>query len=317
MPRRMRWRTWCLSLCQARAAKAAHPPCAGQGNSLSPPFPGGKKTKGSQASAEGCIGRQCVPSARLCHRVRMCMRVPNVLMQRQGHVCHPRGSRTAASSVAAQQCSRTLSTRHITVVLVGRATLELRNEMDEATAMWVSWFPDEGVRSILLYTVSERVLLQVRKECLVLETPSDRGTYARLLPKAGLDGSNKRTARVHELTLSKAGFRLILHDEADRVDWEYLKAESNAQRSPHLGVCTWHGRDAGGGLQSHANHYQNCCPTRVHRPRRAHRCASQDCACYQRLHAASSSGCRPLRTNPSWLPQARAWALPLRHACLP
>ena len=53
------------------------------------------------------------------------------------------------------------------------------------------------------------------------------GSYARLLPKAGLDGSNKRTARVHELTLSKAGLRLILHDEADRVDWEYLKAESN------------------------------------------------------------------------------------------
>lgn len=123
---------------------------------------------------------------------------------------------------------------------VRRATLEMREEMEEAEGMWASWFPDEDVCNLLLYTVAERMLLQVRKECFVLETPSDRGksallkclemlagTYARLLPKAGLDGSNKRTARVHELTLSKAGLRMILHDEADRVDWEYLKAESN------------------------------------------------------------------------------------------
>lgn len=118
--------------------------------------------------------------------------------------------------------------------------LELRADMEEADAMWEEWFPEEGVRNFLMYTVAERMLVQVRKECIVLETPSDRGksalltcllmlagSYARLLPKAALDGSNKRSARVHELTLSKSGVRVILHDEADRVDWEYLKAESN------------------------------------------------------------------------------------------
>jgi hypothetical protein len=119
-------------------------------------------------------------------------------------------------------------------------TKELREDMEEADRLWEEWFPEEGVRAFLLYTIAERMLCEVRKECFVLETPSDRGksalllcltalagTYARLLPKAGLDGSNKRTARVTELTHSKLGVRMILHDEADRVDWEYLKAESN------------------------------------------------------------------------------------------
>jgi hypothetical protein len=123
---------------------------------------------------------------------------------------------------------------------ISSSVLELRTDMEEADKMWEEWFPDEKIRDFLMYTVAERMLLQVRKECFVFETPSDRGksallmcllmlagSYARLLPKAGLDGSNKRTARVHELTLSKSGVRLILHDEADRVDWEYLKAESN------------------------------------------------------------------------------------------
>jgi len=107
-------------------------------------------------------------------------------------------------------------------------------------AMWAEWFPDKDVRDFLLYSIAERLLLAVRKECHVYEAPSDRGksallrcvsmlagSYARVVPKSGLDGSNRRTARVHELTLSKAGVRFILHDEADRIDWEYLKAESN------------------------------------------------------------------------------------------
>jgi hypothetical protein len=94
------------------------------------------------------------------------------------------------------------------------SVLELRTDMEEADKMWEEWFPDEKVRDFLMYTVAERMLLQVRKECFVFETPSDRGksallmcllmlagSYTRLLPKAGLDGSNKRTARVHELTL--------------------------------------------------------------------------------------------------------------------
>jgi hypothetical protein len=45
--------------------------------------------------------------------------------------------------------------------------LELRTDMEEADKMWEEWFPDEKVRDFLMYTVAERMLLQVRKECFV------------------------------------------------------------------------------------------------------------------------------------------------------
>ena len=122
----------------------------------------------------------------------------------------------------------------------GGGTGELAADLDEAQEMLSEWFPDDGKRQFVLHGLGERLLLAVRKRCYVLETPSDRGktaflycllaamgSYARRLPNAGLDGSNKRTARVHELMFSKNGVRFICHDEADRIDWEYLKAESN------------------------------------------------------------------------------------------
>jgi len=100
-----------------------------------------------------------------------------------------------------------------------------------------------------LCSIAERLLLRVRKEAHVFEAISDRGkttlmtlllatlgTYARRMPNSAVSGENKRMAPTKELTLSRAGVRFLMHDEVDRVDWEFLKQQSNAAPAEEWGV---------------------------------------------------------------------------------
>lgn len=115
-------------------------------------------------------------------------------------------------------------------------------EVVEARAMMEGWMGERT--DFWLVSLAERLLLIVRKEAYVFETPSDRGkstllavlemamgTYARRMPNAAVSGANKRMAPVAETTLSRAGVRFMLHDEVDVVDWLYLKEQSNATQS--------------------------------------------------------------------------------------
>lgn len=120
-------------------------------------------------------------------------------------------------------------------------------EVAEARAAVAEWLGEHA--DFFLVSIAERLLLRVRKEAHVFEACSDRGktalltwllaalgTYARRMPNNALEGENRRTAPIAEMTLSRAGVRFLLHDEADRVDWEYLKQQSNAAAGEEWGA---------------------------------------------------------------------------------
>jgi len=121
------------------------------------------------------------------------------------------------------------------------ASLGTNPEVIDARALLGEWFSLQTDRlDFFLCSMAERLLLRVRKEAHVIEVASDVGktallmlidaacgTYARVVPNDSISGTNRRTARIHEATLSKAGIRFILHDEVNSVDWEFLKTQSN------------------------------------------------------------------------------------------
>ena len=120
-------------------------------------------------------------------------------------------------------------------------------QVREAREMMETWMGENT--EFFLMSIAERLFSCVRKEAHVFETPSDRGktalidvlrmglgTYARRLPNDALSGSNKRMAPIHEATLSRQGVRFILHDEADTIDWNYLKSQSNGAAAEEWGV---------------------------------------------------------------------------------
>jgi len=121
------------------------------------------------------------------------------------------------------------------------------DQVTEARDMMQAWMGENT--HFFLMSIAERLFSCVRKEAHVFETPSDRGktalldvllmglgTYARRLPNDALSGSNKRMAPIHEATLSRQGVRFILHDEADTIDWNYLKSQSNGAAAEEWGV---------------------------------------------------------------------------------
>ena len=137
--------------------------------------------------------------------------------------------------------------KDVTPSPTGGFTGDVEEQVEEARAMMVAWMGANA--DFFLVSIAERLFSTVRKEAHVFETPSDRGktalldvlvmglgTYARRLPNDALSGSNKRTAPIHEATLSRQGVRFILHDEADTVDWNYLKTQSNAAAAEEWGV---------------------------------------------------------------------------------
>jgi len=119
--------------------------------------------------------------------------------------------------------------------------VDVRDMMED----WVGELVD-----FLFVSLAERLFLcQPRKEAHIFEVCSDRGkstmidviemamgSYARRLPNAAVSGDNMRTVRVAEATLSRAGVRFMLHDEVDKVDWLYLKEQSNGTQSEEYDV---------------------------------------------------------------------------------
>lgn len=124
---------------------------------------------------------------------------------------------------------------------------EVGREVQEVRDMMEAWMGENT--DFFLVCIAERLFCFVRKEAHVFETPSDRGktalldvllmglgSYARRLPNEAVTGANKRTAPIHEATLSRSGVRFILHDEVDTIDWLYLKSQSNAAEAMEWGI---------------------------------------------------------------------------------
>ena len=118
-------------------------------------------------------------------------------------------------------------------------TLAALPEVQRARALMEPWLGQH--LEWFLLSICERLLLIVRKQAHVFETQSDRGkttllelllmtlgSYAVRRPNDAIASENKRSVPLHELALSKAGVRFIVHDECDHVAWEALKEQANA-----------------------------------------------------------------------------------------
>lgn len=123
------------------------------------------------------------------------------------------------------------------VVEWDRLPEELAKDLEDGETLLESWFAGDRWFQA---TLGERLFGVVRKEALVIEGPPDLGKTSLLLacrlalggllelqPNEALSGANRRTAVLKEAALTKMGVAVIAHDEVEKVDWHYLKQQSN------------------------------------------------------------------------------------------